>query len=671
VRGFHVRFVFAGVPTEPVSRRLVVVDHYDADVAFAAAADAANAGDAVDVLLLGIGAGWLRWRYPDRFGQLLACRLIDPAPIAADLDRAVGTAYVDLISRMPDARWGGSTLRQLLDDPVHGQAWWRLEISEKGPYRSRLLHQLRHLYVLRAALEDQTYDSVLYAVRDVALAGVITDSAAGRDWRPLLPRPQAAVFDRWPFHRFLLHALLAALRIVVAWGVCRRQSAPASGGLWIFTAFPDWWTRPNEENAEERFFGRVAEQNGARYLAWLTSPEDLWRRRHSFRAWCGTRQVAPLQRFLRWRDVAQLFAPGRVRPLWQFLRHSRDAVRADVAGFEAGPLVAQEVTRSLAGGESARSLMMQLATAGAVRTVSPAAILYRAEFQPAETAVIRGAGPTVATAGYAHFPFGENYLSIRFLPGEVSAHLEGAGGTQSRALPSRFLVNGAATAAHLHENGIPPERVRECGPVRYRALTRYVAPSDVRASLRHRLGLPPDRAVAVIALAIIESDTQALLSALLETTERASPDLHLLVRPHPNMPGGDDAMRTVLETLGGSRVSLFPRDLALYDGLAGSDVLVCVGSMIAFEAMALGVMPIVFENPATFCAVSLSEYDDGLFVARSPTALEHALRCVLERRQEAAVKSACWPSVLRRVMGPMDRDPEELLAASLRGLKAM
>src|SRR5688500_10885247 len=56
---------------------------------------------------------------------------------------------------------------------------------------------------------------------------------------------------------------------------------------------------------------------------------------------------------------------------------------------------------------------------------------------------------------------------------------------------------------------------------------------------------------------------------------------------------------------------------ALYDCTAAADVLVTGGSMLAFEAMALGVTPIVFENPGSFAAASFEKFEAGCFIARN------------------------------------------------------
>jgi hypothetical protein len=216
------------------------------------------------------------------------------------------------------------------------------------------------------------------------------------------------------------------------------------------------------------------------------------------------------------------------------------------------------------------------------------------------------------------------------------------------------MASGEAIAAHVEASGFPKARVVLCGPLRYESLIRYAATRPAKAPLRERLRLPAAATIVFIALAIVEADTQALFGALVEACGGDLPrDLHFVVRTHPNRPGGDPALRATLETLGPARAALVPSGAAVYDYIAASDAMIGIGSMIAFEAMALDVMPIVFDNPATYGAVSLAEYEDGLFVPRSPAALRQALDHVVRQSPVAAAKRSAWPALLSRVFGDL------------------
>jgi len=93
--------------------------------------------------------------------------------------------------------------------------------------------------------------------------------------------------------------------------------------------------------------------------------------------------------------------------------------------------------------------------------------------------------------------------------------------------------------------------------------------------------------------------------------------------------------------------------------------MVCIGSMIAFEAMALGIMPIVFDNPSTYGSVSLAEYEPALFIVRNAAELHGAIEDVRTDAARARAKRAEWPAMLADVMGDLDAPIAPQLDAAL------
>jgi hypothetical protein len=108
---------------------------------------------------------------------------------------------------------------------------------------------------------------------------------------------------------------------------------------------------------------------------------------------------------------------------------------------------------------------------------------------------------------------------------------------------------------------------------------------------------------------------------------------------------------------------------ALYDYVRAADAMVCIGSMIAFEAIALGIMPIVFENPATYPATSLAEYESGLFVTRDAAGLIEAIEDVRIDSRRSRVKRLAWPAVLKDVFGDLDTPLEDQMDEAVNGLR--
>src|SRR5206468_1773012 len=140
---------------------------------------------------------------------------------------------------------------------------------------------------------------------------------------------------------------------------------------------------------------------------------------------------------------------------------------------------------------------------------------------------------------------------------------------------------------------------------------------------------------------IIEADTEALCAALAHAIDDFGP-CRLVVRTHPNRPEGGTALARTIASFGPKRIVVAPTDRSLYDALDASDALVTIGSTIAFEAMALGCMPVVFENPSTYAAVSLSDFADALFIVRDGAQLCEALQSIRGDGAGARQRRAQW-----------------------------
>jgi hypothetical protein len=646
-----------------MARRLLIVDHYDGP-AFERAAAASGPGDEWDVFLLGGSPEWFRWRHPRQAGRLPGARLLDAGPFAARAHAEVNGFVVDLGARLPWMNLGNQTLAALLAEPG-GTAWWYLETSEKGPYRGPLIGQLYLVAIAGLVARDRDYDDVWFSFRERQLAAVMPSQWVSIDPAHGERDPR---LEQNPLLRLCLTAARAFVWFVSARLFCYTlPGAPdpglAQSGRWVFTVFPSWWTRVTTPAPADRFFTNIGDARFDGYFGWLTESRQLWRNRQAVRTAVRDLRIVPLQQFLSLRDGLGVFSPRRFWRLWRFQRTLRPHLRLELAGLPVGPLVARDIARSLSAHEPLQDALVARAMARAADRFRPRLVLYRAEFQPIENAVLRGLAGKAAAVGFQHHPFGENYLSMRFTAGEMAQYLRVPPSPDARPLPTGVVAIGPVLAEHVVRGGLPASRVAVCGPQRYGALIRYRQQQRLRATLRQRLEMRVEGLIVFVALAIVESDTEALFGALVAACEDV--DLRIVVRTHPNRPQGDPALHATLDALGRSRAALMPSSGGMYDYIAAADCMVCIGSMIAFEAIALGIMPIVFDNPATFGAVSLAEYAEGLFVVRNADELRAAIDDVMHDSERAQLKRRAWPALLARVMGDLDRSLGEQMDEAL------
>ncbi len=653
-----------------MSRRLLIADRYEAR-ALQEIINRQSTEHEWDILLLGLSNGWFHWKYRHAADGPSPWRLVDPVPHLVEANERVGAFLVDLVARLPQMDLAGETLGGLLDRP-EGSLWWFLEMTEKGPFRGPLVTQLYLLAMARSVIERGGYAGVSVAIADGPLADVFR--AASGATPPVVVHESAGVrppwWDRSVPIRYWLHALvvvgrLAAIRLLLAlWGSSVRATTP--GGVAAFTFYPAWWARPFSGEAADRFFSDRDGLTG--YLAWFTSPRALWRYRRQAAAIVHARSFRPLQSQVRLTDVLEMLSPGRFARVMRFERRLRPAVRAEFAGVEVGSLIGAELSRSMSATDWFLGPLIARAVCREVAVAAPRTVLYRLEFQPLENAVVRGLRGQSRAVGFLHYPFGRNYLSTRFAPGEVAQYLRGEDPRRDRPLPDGVIACGPVGIDHVAEGGYPRSRCAECGPQRFGRLLEYRRTHKGRAVTRAALGLPLHRRIYVVTLAIVEEDTEALFGALAGALDRTSDDL-LVVRPHPNRPQGDPALTESLSLLGTNRAILMDSGQDLYDHIVAADALVCIGSMIAFEAMALDRMPVAFDNPSSFAALSLGEFDDALFIARDDRDLHRALHAIGHDTDEVRAKRRHWPAMLGRVLGDLDTPLPAQLARALSHLE--
>jgi hypothetical protein len=636
-------------------RRLLIADRYDAPAIQEVMHDPA-ADVSWDILLLGLSNPWFRWKHPG--SGTGRWQLVDPLPHAADASERTGEFVVNLVERLPRRDLGGEKLGDLLETP-EGTSWWFLDITEKGPFRGPLVSQLYRVALVRAVMDRGAYGEVRAQLANRPLADVfkravdssqhicVLETAASNDepW-----------WDRRPLVRYWLHAAvaiarLAAIRVFLTASGHRAAAAPQ--GLAAFTFFPVWWAQPFSPDAADRFFSHLGEAGATGYLAWLTSTRTLWRNRRAAAGMIQARALVPLQAHLGFRDVLPLLSIRTFARVWRFERRARPALREPFAGLDVGPLVAADLSRSLTGTERWLSTLLARAVRRSVNRRAPRWLLYRLEFQPFESALLRGLRGRARGIGFLHYPFGRHYLSTRFAEGEVPRYLSGADPSMDRPLPDGVLACGESGIGHVTDSGYPRARCAPCGPQRFGRLLEYRRTHESRERVRARLRLPRDRPVYFVTLAIVEEDTQALFGALAGGLDTARNPL-LVVRTHPNRPHGDPALTAALARFGPSRAVLMDPRQDIYDHLVAADALICIGSMIAFEAIALGRMPIVFENPSSFPALSLAEFAEGLFVARDEAEMGAALHAIECAGEDIRTKQRHWPDLLRRVLGDLE-----------------
>ena len=646
--------------------RLVVCDSFDATWMARARAES-RAGDVWHVLVLRVSADRFAGRHGAALASIGTVLVADVAALAGPAHRDVAPFVLDLLAGLPGARLGRATLGAWLDDPARN-LWWSLEISERSPFRSRIIERLYHLALVARAAESIGSDEIWIELHDTELAETIAAADGLSVKRPAaartaFPVTAAAFTFRYWARAAMAFGRWAAVRLVVAGS--RWPNVPAGrAAVGMFTIYPYWWIQPFAPGAVDRFFS--APPDTAHYAAWLMWPRQLWRNRREIAQTVERRHITPLQRFVSLRDALGLLSPARFLKLLRV----RGAVRrltSRFGRFDISRLVANEIVASLTDAELFFDHLIERGVARYLTTVKPTTVLYRFEGQPWENALLASAHRTgTRVLGFFHSPFGENYPALRFARDEIAGPGHGAG---PRPLPDGMLVCGTTVRRHLEADGYPTSRIAECGPQRHAGFVRFLRQRPARAELRGRFGMPQDIPIHYVALAIVEAETDGLFACLEAALESAG-DFRLLIKTHPNRPRGDASLDAAVRSIGAGRTEYVPPGADMYDYLAASDTMICIGSTVAFEAMALGVMPVVYEHPGTFAATSLRAFDEALYVVNSPATMRRALAEIADGAPAARARRTRFDEVVRGVFGDLETPLDLQLSRAMAGLAA-
>jgi hypothetical protein len=640
-------------------RQLLVIDHYALPDLGTEATEREW-----DILLLGRNGHRFVQQNGAALDRLGAWRMVSMVELTDAAHSAVREFALEMVRSLPDSDLsGGSIARQL----VHGSVnhWWYLVTSETSPFRSPFITRLLGLAFVAGAEERGDYAERCLCLNDLALARVV--EADGRIPTRMIDPSQGGTTPasaRFPSLYMLAHALRTAAGALLCRLAAPKASFAETGGTAFFTTYPRWWLSSPGAAPSERFFSQLPPH--AWYAAWLDPPTKTWRKRRSLGTLLASRRIVPLQAYLRWSDLVEVLSPRWLLRLWHFRRRMRTGLHISFLGWDIGPLVSDDLTRSLGTSEFFVDLLIERTMGRLVQDRQPAGLVYRCEFQPSENALLNGAGTTAPTVGFFHSPFGRNYLPMRFAPGEVENYLQVRNPARDRPLPSGLLACGSLGVDLLEADGFPPGSIATCGPQRFADLLAYRRDRPDRERLRSVLEIPNTGPVFLVAIAIVEAETEALFDAIRHGLAGLG-QFHLVVKTHPNRPAGDAAMLEALEALGADRCRTVPAGGRLHDYVAASDAMICIGSTVAFEAMALDVMPVVFENPTTFAATSLRDFQHALYVVRETDELRRALQEIRDDAPGALARRAAWPTTLRAVLGDLETPlPDQLQSALAR-----
>jgi len=629
-----------------------------------------------EILPLGISEETYAADHQGKLDQLGMWRFCDIQSIADSAQEQIREFLPGFIFELPRQALGsGGSLFDLLKSPK-ANLWWFLEISEKSPLRGRLVNQLYFLALIRAAISQRRYDEVWCAVADKGLARSVVGSASTlgpvRLIRPLATRRLLSFSGKaWVRESTILRYFVNLCRAFVLnlhqsvllrliGSVNWRSSSSES--IVFFSFYPAWWHNPYGEDPAEIFVqllpAEISRRSPVCYAVWLTlKPFEIWKRRNEISQVFERLKMIPLQGVLGLRDCLCIISPRHLARLLRFRFRLANHLRASFAGFNVAELVVNEIHRSMTSSEFFLGLLMMRAFESLTQKVATRAVVYRVEFQPFEKAILAGIrGRTIGVA-FQHSTFVRNYLPYFFVPGELQGYNDG----DSRAMPLPYLLvtSGRYAREIMARNGFEPQRLEVSGPVRYARLLEYRRTQRSSAEIRRTLGLDTLAVIFLVATSVMKAESLGLLIALRHALETLPVLPYVVFKSHPAMPLDSEFLELVGPRLESVGYRVLPPDAPIYEYVAAADGVLLSGSTVGWEAMLLGVVPIVFESLTTFPATSMSEIEEACFLVHDASELSRAMRWTIDRDARIHDIHAHWDDAVGQMFDQIYNDPNE------------
>lgn len=621
------------------------------------------------ILTLGINPEYLRGCNPGKHAQLDNCNFVDVNDISEKIQERVREFYTDFIFNLPQK---AGAHRFFCKDR---NLWWSLDITEKCPVRSKIIYRLFYLEVVRRLIDKEPYDKIYIDLDDHLLAQVLLK------WRPgeirdiscnFFPRCKA-VFSGSSIYfisqyikncfgvSFLFIVRSLALKINRIGGIKTQKK----NELFFYTNYPSWWHNPDNVKASEKFFGLLPEDLAQKYpvsyVAWLfsLSPLKIFSKRSHLKRFFNERRMVLLENLLRAREKLSILSFEYLSWAFSIRDYFKRQRGISYSEFDISTLLYYEICNSLTHSELFNDILIESAFRRLIKVYSPKALVYRLEFSPFEKSMLAAIDGRCRTVAVQHSTLSKNLMSHSFASGEIPFHLEKKNCKIAMPFPDLIFTAGAYFRDIMIKAAFPEERIYICGPVRYAKLISYLKENNDKVQIRKRMGFSSSEKVFLVVMNWIEKEGLALIAALSKAEEKRDKTFHFLIRSHPHLRYDRKILSFLKKIKPSFRYSFFNGKFSLYDAVLISDVLIQAPSTLGYEAMAIGKMPIVYENRHVFNVNSLEELKGFAPIVCSAAELKNAIDSSLEDDGSFKTMLRQRSRVLGKFFSQLEKYPKE------------
>lgn len=566
--------------------------------------------------------------------------------------------------------------------------WWFNKMAEKGALWSHLIKQLYYFDLIITSCEQNKYDELWIECKDHALVELIKRNQGK------LPKikvnkglgardPSTSSFGKlrtslragWGLggkRRLFLLALFvnnfhALLSTTAKTGILRRSvkhkvSGQREAAIAFFSFFPLFWSR---DGKKESFFRtapqKMAETGPVIFLTWFSmSIRQLLKNRKATLSDKEIPERVPLEAFITLKGYIQVFSSVTSYLFKAAKVHLLSkAIREEYRGFDISNIVKDELDRALSGHETAVCFLIKKAFEEYTSKYALKTVIFRAEFQPHERALVIAARGRCLSVAYQHQAIGRNFLQYFFPEQEISGSYAVRNNPDVQPVADKYLVAGKYPYNVLRSSGFREEDIRIAGPVRYSGLVRYLKSAKSRSELRRKYGYSPDQKLILVTPPAAKGEVLNFALTLAMAAAGIKGGIKYLFKSHPVFKYNDEIEAVIKEYCQGMDRVYLDDDVNLNEYLTMSDCLVLSGTTVGIEAICLGTMPVLLDNPNIFSLNPLTEIKDSLFWVNDRESLRRAIISAIDNGKECEAIRSNWNRAIENIFYNVHDDPDE------------
>lgn len=620
----------------------------------------------ISILTLGFTSEHFSICNKDNLRLLNNYKFVNIDEVSSGVQTSVRKFYIDFIFQIPTK----------VDKDIlfcgNKNLWWLLYISVKCPFESEIINRLFYLGLTKAVMGEGQFKKVYIAIDDYVVRQTILD------WKSDIVPLNEKIFSKIKYiifhstlhlsvryikncYSFFLVNLLRAFSLKLA-GILPSYTS-SKKGVFIFTNYPSWWHRPYSSMPEEKFFGPLYKNLSQKYktsyalLLFSLNPLAIFLKRKYLKRFFKENNAVLLDMQLNIRQKAVILSFRYLKWALKFRNYFKKAFKPIFEGFNIAKVLDDEIYYSLSKIGLHKNILIEDIFSKFTGNFSPKILIYRLEFNSFEKAILNGINRRCPTLTFQHSTLSVNLISHFFAEGEIEFHLKDSSGL-AMPLPDFIFTTGEYYYNIMCKYGFPREQIYICGPMRFNNLLSYLRQDKEKDALRQELGFSKSDKIFLVVMNWIEREGLSLIVSLIKSqTQIYDKSTIFLLRNHPHMRYDKNISRLLKSLKPHFRYMVIDDKILLYDAISISDAVIQVPSTLGYEALAIGRMPITYENLHCFNVNSSEGLKGHAFILNSSGAFNYAVNSVVQNQDNVKEMINRWPEAMKNFFYDLKSDP--------------